>query len=153
MSELSRTKGREFRLAAPRVFTFLAAVGYPAYVGSMLFRFGTRMDWKVFLLGAAALFPVSIFLAGGVSLLFPPVRLTAEGIHAQNAWGVASFVRWQDIAAVRTFDFLNLRWLRIFSNEDRAVTWLAVFQSPSAEFKQEIDRLAPADSPIRKYLD
>jgi len=152
MSEFPRTKSKTFRLAAPRVFIFLAAIGYPAYAASMLFRFGTRMDWKWFLLGAAALLPTSIFLAGAVSLLFPPVRLTAEGIHAQSAWGLPSFVRWQDIAAVRTFDFLNLRWLRIFSKVDRGVTWLPVFQSPSAEFKQEMDRLAPPGNPIREHL-
>ena len=103
------------------------------------------------LLGVACLLSTSIILAGAVSLLFP-VRLTDEGIHAQSAWGVPTFVRWGDIKAVSSFRFLNLRWLRISSRADAVVTWLALFQSPSVEFKQELQRLAPPDSGLPEYV-
>lgn len=153
MSDFERAKVKVFRLAAPRVFIFLVGVGYPVYIGSMLVRYGLRMDWRLFMLGAAAMFPTALFLAGAVSLVCPAVRLTAEGIHAQSVWGLPTFVRWQDIEEVRPFDFLNLRWLRVYSRADSIVTWLAVFQSPAEEFKQEMQRLAPTGCPVLDYFE
>ncbi len=152
MSDFDQAQSRTFRLAAPRVFIFLAAIGYPGFVIMMFIRYGVRIDWQPFVLGAACLVPTLVILAGVVSLFFP-ISLTSKGVQAQNAWGMPSFVRWQDIGEVRPFVFLNLRWLRLYSSADRSVTWLAVFQSPALEFKREMERLAPAGCPVLKYLE
>jgi hypothetical protein len=152
MPDRATANGTEFRAAAPRLFFFLAAVGYPAFVGMILLRYGYRVDWRSFLLGSALMVPTSIILAGAASRLMP-ARLTAEGIHAQTAWGLPSYVRWGDIKSARTFTLLNLRWVRIYSEADEGVTWLALFQSPAAEFRHEMERLAPAGSPVLDYLD
>jgi hypothetical protein len=152
MAELARADAKEFRMAAPRIFIFLVGVIGPCYVGATLLKYGFRLDWLAFLLGAGAMVPMAIILAGLASMCFP-VRLTAEGIHAQSVWGTASFVRWQDITTVHSVTLLNLRWLRIRSKTDRAVTWLALFQSPSAEFRHELERLAPPNSPVLGFLE
>ena len=152
MSDFATAKGRVFRAAAPRLFIFLAGVSYPAFVGVVLFKYGFHVDWKSFLLGAAMMIPTSIILAGAASLLIP-ARLTDDGIHGQSVWGTPSYVRWRDIRAARSFTLLNLRWVRIFSQADDHVTWLALFQSPAAEFRNELERLAPPGSPVLEHLD
>ncbi len=152
MSSFASANGKVFRAAAPRLFIFLAGVGYPAFVGIVLLKYGLHVDWRSFLIGAAMMVPTSIILAGAASLLIP-ARLTTEGIHAQSVWGTPSYVRWRDIKAARTFTLLNLRWMRIFSNSDDRVTWLAMFQSPAAEFRNELERLAPPGSPVLEQLD
>lgn len=95
--------------------------------------------------------PTSIISAGLLSLFFP-VRLTSEGIHAQSIWGLPRFIRWQDIQQARRFTFFNLRWLRLYSRADKSVTWVALFQSPSGAFSQEIHKLAPSDSPVLAHF-
>jgi hypothetical protein len=42
--------------------------------------------------------------------------------------------------------------LRLYPGSGGTVAWLALFQSPAMAFKQEMLRLAPKDSPVRKYL-
>ena len=152
MLDVTRTERKTFRMAAPRMFVFLAGVGYPGFVIAMLAKYGLRIDWQPFLLGAACLIPTTVILAGAVSALFP-ISLTAEGIYAQSSWGLPSFVRWQDIEAARHFTLLNLRWLRIYSRADKTVTWLPMFQSPELEFKLDMERLAPPDSPVLEHLE
>jgi len=151
MPELARTEGKVFRMAAPRLFLFLVGVGVPLFFGMVFLKNNGRFNGQLFLLGLAFLVPVSVIISALVSLAFP-VRLTREGIHAQNAWGLPSFVRWGDIESARPFTFINLRWLRISSSADREVTWLALFQSPDAEFRVEVERLAPPDCPLLEYV-
>lgn len=81
-----------------------------------------------------------------------PASFSADGVYGHSFWGTRSFVRWQDIAVARTFRLLNLRWLRIYTTDYSKVVWLALFQSHKAEFLQEIQRLAPVDSPVFKHL-
>lgn len=80
-----------------------------------------------------------------------PVALTNEGIYGHSIWGKRQLIRWQDMASARTFTVLNLTWLRIYPTDGNKVTWIALFQAHDDEFSREIQRLAPADSPVLKF--
>jgi hypothetical protein len=112
---------------------------------------GMHFDPRALAIGSASVPVTSLASAWLVSILFP-AALSSDGVYGHSFWGSRRFVGWQDIAAARTFTLLNLRWLRIYRTGDNKVTWVALFQSHKAEFREEIRRLAPADSPVLNHL-
>lgn len=107
--------------------------------------------------GDAALFGLSFFVpmallaSWGLSRFYCDM-FSAEGIQGHSFWGSRRFIRWQDIRQVRAFRLLHLRFLRLFSSADQKVTWIGLFPARPKIFSSEIQRLAPADSPVRKFV-
>ena len=92
----------------------------------------------------------SFFASLMMSFVFP-VGFSADGIYGHSFWGRRRFVSWQQIVTARTFGLFKFRFLRVYS-ADCKVTWLALFQSHDAEFRDEIRRLAPPSSPVLQFL-
>ena len=143
--------GKQFRAAAAPLFIFLVALGVPLFLATVFFKYGARLDWRSVAVGAAAMVPAAVILSVLMCLLFP-VRLSRDGIQAQSIWGLPSFVRWTDIKEAREFKLFNLRWLRLYSSASSTVTWVALFQSHPGEFKIEIVKLAPPESPVLAHI-
>ena len=101
---------------------------------------------------ASASIPVSSLVLSWLLTILFPASFSAEGIYGHSFWGRRRFVHWRDVVAARPLRLLNLRWLRIYTTVDSKVTWLALFQSHKAEFRQEMQRLAPADSPVLNHI-
>jgi hypothetical protein len=152
MTNPGKSGGKVFRPSAARLFLFYAVLGIPLFAGIVLVRHGTSFEWRPVLLGAGSILPVSIILGSILSLLFP-VRLTAEGIHAHSAWGFPQFIRWQDIQSARKFNLPILPWLRLYPRDGSTTIWLAMFPSTPAQFKLELQKLAPPANPILSHLD
>ena len=151
MSAAATSDGKQFRAAAAPLFIFLVGLGIPLFLATVFFKYGSRLDWRSVAVGAAAMVPAAVILSGLMCLLFP-VRLSPAGVHAQSIWGLPSFVRWPDIKEAREFKLFNLRWLRLYSSAGSTVTWVALFQSHPGEFKLEIAKLAPPESPVLVHL-
>jgi hypothetical protein len=151
MPALAMSEGKKFRLAAGPLFVFMFGLGMPLYISIVLFRYGTHMSWQPVLLGVAFMVPASVILSGLMTFMFP-VKLSAGGIHTHNIWGVPCYIRWEDIKDARVFSLFNLRWLRLYPGSGGTVGWLALFQSPALAFKEEMLKLAPEGSPVRKYM-
>lgn len=143
--------GKLFRPSAFRLFLFLVSFELPLFVVIVLIRFGGRVQLPELLLGAGLIIPLAIILAGFTSFLLP-ARLSAEGIQAHSAWGFPAFIRWQDIKSARKFNFPFLPWLRLYPANGSTVVWLILFQSSPAQFKLEIENLAPPGNPILTHL-
>jgi hypothetical protein len=79
--------------------------------------------------------------------------ITPEGIEGHSFWGTRSFIRWRDIQEVRTFQFARFKYLRLYAGGDRRVTWIGLFHQRTKDFCQEIQRHAPAESPLRKFVE
>jgi hypothetical protein len=149
---------KKFRTAVLPVFGWLLVfvlLGIFGFVGYLLKVEGPHLNRPA--LEKALVFGSVVAVAGTfvealMFSLFFPVCFTAEGVHGHSGWGIRRFIRWQDIAAVRTFGVFNLKWLRIFSTADRKVIWLPLFQASPAGFREEIRRLAPPESPLLKHL-
>jgi hypothetical protein len=144
--------GKLFRPSAGRLFLFLVGLELPLFVCIILARDGASFHWRELFLGAGLIVPLAIIFAGVASLLLPS-RLTAEGIHAHSAWGFPQFIRWRDIQSARKFNFLILPWLRLYSSDGSTVVWLILFQAAPAQFKLEIQKLAPPGNPILSHLE
>lgn len=152
MSGPPKTEGKVFRPSAGRLFICFVGLGVPIYAALIAWRHGSQIPWKPFFTGMASFVPTSIIGAGLVKLAYP-VRLTTDGIHSQSIWGLPCFMRWQDIKTARRFRFFNLPWLRIYPKEKGTVMWMPLFQSARDQFKQEMQRLAPPDSPVLGQLE
>ena len=50
------------------------------------------------------------------------------------------------------FRLLNLRWVRLYSPHDSKVTYVPRFPSDPLAFRAELQRLAPSQCPIFKYI-
>jgi arylsulfatase A-like enzyme len=138
---------KKFRAGITPIFLWFLAFCLPLLVCFILIMDGLRFDWRALVCALAFTLVQSLFWAWILSLLFP-VSFSAEGVYGQSFWGRQRFVRWQDIAAARTLRIINLRWLRLYPAAGRKVTWIALYQSLKAEFRQEMQRLAPPDSPV-----
>jgi len=151
MSASATSDGKQFRAAAAPLFIFLIGLGVPLFIATAMLKYGSRLDWWSVAKGAAFMVPAGVIVSVLACLLLP-VRLSPAGIHAQSIWGLPSFVRWTDIKEAREFKLFNLRWLRLYSSAGPTVTWVALFQSHAGEFKLEMLKLAPPESPVLVHL-
>jgi hypothetical protein len=81
-----------------------------------------------------------------------PSAYSADGIYGHSFWGFRRFVRWQNVTKTRTFPMLNLPWLRVF-DADGKVLWLPLFQRNRKDFREEIQKFAPPDNPVLKFME
>jgi hypothetical protein len=77
---------------------------------------------------------------------------SADGIYGGSFFGLRRFIRWTDIAKVKKFSLLNLKYLRIYSMADGKVTWLILNQAHKKEFFDEMRKFAPPESPVLQFL-
>jgi hypothetical protein len=136
----------KFRTALIPGFIFLFGLGVIGLLIYVIAKDGWNFNRHAlaFAIGFQVVF--ALVMSWMLSLLFP-IAFSVNGVYAHSFWGNRRFIAWQDVASARTLQLLNLRWLRIYSTDGK-VTWLAMFQSRGSAFRQEIRRLAPADSPI-----
>jgi len=141
---------RKFRAAVIPVFAFLFIIATTVLFCLILAADGWHFDRNLAAFAAGFEAICSFVVSWMLSRLYPDA-ISVDGIYGHSAWGRRHFVAWKDVAAARTFRLLNLQWLRVDAGDGRA-TWLALFHSQDADFRQEIQRLAPPDSPILKCV-
>ena len=112
---------------------------------------GLRFDRAAIRFGLLVCTPGALVMSWMISRCFSGV-VSTDGIQGHSVWGSRRFIRWQDIEKVRSFDLFHLRYLRLFSRQGRKVTWIALFQARAEEYRTEIQRLAPSDSPILRFV-
>src|SRR4051812_20315910 len=101
--------------------------------------------------GAIAGLLVSVPVTAIICFAFPQ-SITPDGVHAHSFWGIVRFTPWGDIASIRPFSLLGLKYLRLDSRSNGKTAYLCLFSSRKSEFKQSLLRLAPPDHPIRAYF-
>lgn len=141
-----------FRAAVVPMFICVFVLGALLFNGFVMMSDGLSIDWSAFTIGAVASLP-NAFVGAMALWYFFPAAFSVDGIYGHSFWGVRRFIRWSDIVETRTFWLINLRYLRLYSKVDRSVTWVALFQSHKAEFRNEIVKLAPPQNPILKHLE
>lgn len=153
MRTADQVKPAEFKVA----FWQLAIYGVPGIVGIWFFwmlgqtkgNFIRMFDWQHLLWGGVS-------FAGGLLytwLIQKTVRravgISTLGIHLQNG---NSLILWDEIKEVRPYRFLNIRnlWLITESGEKLRMHWTPLERH--ADLKTAVEKLSPANHPIRQYL-
>ena len=139
-----------FRPAVLPMFAAICALGLPIYFALAWFLYGTKA-WPA-ILGGGAAFVISMFLFSWLLKLCFPLKLTAAGVHGHSVWGLPRFMRWRDIANVRTFRLVNLQYLRLYPRDQKRVTWLALFLAEPRRFREQVQALAPPGDPLAEFL-
>jgi hypothetical protein len=151
MNSNARAKGTTFHSLVRSSFGFLYPVSFVGFIALVLIRDGRAELGAAVPFGLFGLAPIALILAWVLSRCFSDI-VSEEGIYGHSFWGVRRFVRWQDVRQVRRFRALNLRFLRVYSSVDSAVTWIGSSWMHVPEFRREIERVSPSDSPIREFL-
>jgi hypothetical protein len=135
------------------------ALGHTLGIFSLLIRHGF-VDWhlvgRIILSTTPKLFFFSFgcaFIWAWIIFLLFPALISGQGIRGHSFWGMRRFVGWEEIVKVKKFSLFGLPYLRIFSATDGKVTWLPLFQSQMVEFRNEIRKFAPSNSPLLAHLN
>jgi hypothetical protein len=152
---MSTQPQNDIKVFRERVLPVFVAIAAIALAVSFIFRIlkeGLQgVDVGALLIGAVAATLASLLWAWLMTLCFT-LKLSSEGVFGHSVWGIRRFVRWQDIAAVKPFRFLNLRYMRLYPHGGTPPIWITLDLAHKSEFEQELQRLAPPNSPIRRCL-
>jgi hypothetical protein len=78
------------------------------------------------------------------------VKLKPSGISCFNFWGIYSFVLWDEIREVKTFNFLGLKYIRVFFRNSRIPLWVPLFIKNRRGFSKALTEFAPEDNLLRQ---
>jgi hypothetical protein len=133
----------------------LLSIMYPGdflvFMGLVVLDEGLRFDRTAIGFGLLVCLPLAWVVSWILSRCFPDI-VSTDGIQGHSFWRLRRSVRWQDIKEVRDFRLFHLRFLRLCSGQDQKVTWIALFQARAQDFRRKIQRLAPSDSPILRFV-
>jgi hypothetical protein len=153
MSADAKEEGKVFRAAVLPLSGAIAGPGMLFVLCLIIRLYGWRhLDLKVVLAGMVAVEFAGVACAWAFSVCFPN-KLNAAGVHGHSFWGVRRFIRWGDIQKATPFRYLVFRFLRLHPVDGKAPTWIALSQARQKEFEEEVRKLAPADCPIRAFLN
>jgi hypothetical protein len=114
-----------------------------------------NVDLWALVFALAFAYVIGFFYSAFCSFLlsfFFPIALSAGEIYAHSFWGLRRYIPWTEIASVKPFRLINLVWLKLYSNQNNRVVYMWLFVKKGEEFRAEIKRLAPADSPVLTCL-
>src|SRR6266702_7878701 len=110
MSIQPRHDIKVFRAAILPPFVTIVAMGLPLYGCFVILTEGSqRIDVVALFIGSFVGALAGFLWTWFITLCFT-LKLTSEGVFGHSPWGIRRFVRWQDIATVKPFRFLNLRY-------------------------------------------
>ena len=139
-----------FRAAVIPTFVPMATLGLPLGFCITLVKDGLP-DIPSLFIGAAGGALAGLLYAWLLTLCFT-LKVAPEGVYGHSFWGVRRFVGRQEIAEVRPFRFLNLRYLRLYKSGRTKPTWIALFLARRVECAQEFRRLAPSGNPVLEHF-
>lgn len=77
------------------------------------------------------------------------VKLKPSGISCFNFWGIYSFVLWDEVREVKTFNLLGLKYLRVFFRNSRIPLWVPLFIKNRKDFSAALCEFAPVSNSLR----
>ncbi|PQV63780.1 hypothetical protein B1R32_109120 [Abditibacterium utsteinense] len=84
--------------------------------------------------------------------LFFPVKISPNGLRGSNFWGVKREVEWRKIKRAR-FSWFIFSYAILSTSQKRNFIWLPLCLSDPKGFTRAIENLAPADNPLRLFLE
>ena len=150
MNTSSSPSAQVFRPAILPMFTAICVLGLPIYFALAWLLYGLK-EWPIIWGGVAAFLITELLFSWLLKLCFP-LKLTAEGVHGHSAWGFRRFIRWRDIANVRTFRLVNLQYLRLYPRDQQRPTWIALFLAEPQRFREQVQALALPGDPLAEFL-
>jgi hypothetical protein len=140
-----------FHVSVVSLLSIMYPGGFLVFMGLVVLDEGLRFNGAAIWFGLLVCLPVAWVVSWMLSRCFPDI-ISTDGIQGHSFWGLRRFVRWQDIKEARDLRLFHLRFLRLYSGQDQKVTWIGLSQARNRDFRREIQRLAPSDSPILRFV-
>ena len=135
---------------------FLAIALCTGLLGLLLSMILTGFDirafqWKV-------VFAVIFLIAWSLTwttiiVLYYTITISESGIKGYNFWGGYRFVEWGTTKECRTMNLLGLKYLRIFTLDNRLPLWVPMFLNHLQDFKRNIINLTDQGNCMRSYFE
>ena len=81
------------------------------------------------------------------------IEVNSEGFRGYNAQSRDRFVPWASMRSTKYLNFGGLRYVRVFSEDEKAPIWIPLFLSRMAAFEASVRDLAPEDNVLRAFFD
>ena len=80
------------------------------------------------------------------------VALSNEGIKGFNVFGRSIFIDWVNISKVKYFNFIGLKFLRVFPNDSTLALWLPLFIKNPEGFAKQSSLIPPEGNVFREFF-
>ena len=151
---------KRFKVSITSLFLYSIVAGVIGVVGGFLLLpvFHVHLDllmfWRVTKNTILPILLLCVIMTLVLYVVAIPTGISSDGIYARSPSGFRRFIGWADIAKVKKRTvFFDLQFLRLYSSVDGKVTSVPLFQAHKKEFRDEIRKFAPPDSPILKLLN
>jgi len=88
-----------------------------------------------------------------IAVRYFTLTISGSGIKGYNFWGKYRFVEWKNIKECRTMNLLGLKYLRVFTLDNRSPLWVLLFLNHMHDFEEDIIMLADQGNPMRSYFE
>ncbi len=140
-----------FRPSFPQLFAAIGGLGLGLGLGLVV-----GLTWRLpsLELGGALLLIATLIAAPWSVMLLRSMRveLDADGVEANDLWGLRRGVRWDAVYRVKPLRFLNLRYLRLYPEDRTRPVWLPLFLGGYDNFVAAVQELTPEGNPARAWL-
>lgn len=92
-------------------------------------------------------------VAGLILIECYKVKLMPNGISCYNIWGIYSFVLWDEIRDVKTFNLLGLNYVRVFFRHSNTPLWVPTFLKNRDGFSKALSEFAPPSNLLRQAFE
>lgn len=123
------------------------------FTGAVLPVFGLELYRQSFHPVAYLVLLVFSFACASVLVVVWKITLTAQGLNGFNFWGFYRFVPWQQIDHVKPFNFIGLRYLRVYSQGNDKPLWVPLFIKDYQSFSTMACSLPPEGNVFRAYFE
>ena len=134
-------------LLAVTPLVLLAALGIASTVAAGAFAAATSI--LLGLVGLAVVLLVPIGLAAWASRW----HVDPNGIGGRNNWLVYHHLNWSEIESVEPSLIPWYRYVQVNGVGRRWAFWLPLFLTDMAGFRSAVAQYAPAENPLRRYLE
>jgi MFS family permease len=159
MADQMPPEAKRFKVSITSLFLYSIVAGVIGVVGGFLLLpvFHVHLDllmfWRVTQNTILPILLLCVIMTLVLYVVAIPTGISSDGIYARSSSGFRRFIGWADIAKVKKRTIFNLRFLRLYSSVDGKVTSVPLFLACKNEFRDEIRKFAPPDSPILKFLN
>lgn len=149
-------KGNAYRPSFMLMFTLLFVLGAASGAGSTAAMEELGLSPHGILSYAFLRLLCIIYLWASVCALIMvqtlAIRVTQDGIYGRTFWGKARYLAWEDVSTVAMTRTPPLRFMRLFSEDERAPLWVPWFIRKRGRFRQDVLTRVSQDHPLRNLL-
>lgn len=150
---MNTQKAKIYRSKFLPYFIFIALVsGFGLVLGLIIEGFDPKVIQRQVV--SAIIFSVAwSLICTTILVLGFTFKISGSGINGCNFWGKYRFVEWNTITDCGTINMLGLKYIRVFTQDNKAPIWVPLFLNHMQDFREDIINLTDHGDSIRSYFE